>query len=451
MSAAYILVVDDEPDIRRLVQEILEDEGYEVGTAENAEAARQARRNRRPDLTLLDIWMPDTDGITLLKEWAEGDGLETPVIMMSGHGTVETAVEATRLGAYDFIEKPLSMAKLLVTVERGLEASRLRHENLGLRRQSQPLAEPVGRGAMIAQLKEQIGRIAEHDTPVLLTGESGSGKEVFARYLHDHSDRARGPFISVGVTFSGGIDPVVELFGSEDGDNVHYGHIEQANGGTLFLNDIADMDSAVQARLLSFIEQKSLLRSGGKELVGVDVRIVAATSRDLAAAVQEGTFRDDLFYQLNVLPLNVPPLRDHPEDVPDLLGYYVDHFVRRDNLRYRHFSVGAQNYLRNYAWPGNVRELINLVQRLLILGRGEEVTADEVERALGTAPRQAVPENAVYDLPLREAREHFERAYLEHQLESAGGNVSRASKRVGMERTHLYRKLKALGINPRRG
>src|SRR6056297_1638744 len=254
MSSAYILVVDDEPDIRQLVQEILEDEGYEVGTAENAEAARRARRTRRPDLTLLDIWMPDTDGITLLKEWAEGDGLETPVIMMSGHGTVETAVEATRLGAYDFIEKPLSMAKLLVTAERGLEASRLRNENVGLRRQSQPLAEPVGRSATVAALKEQLGRIAEHDTAVLLTGESGSGKEVFARYLHEHSNRAHGPFISVGVTFSGGIDPVVELFGSEEGDTIHYGRFEQANGGTLFLNDIADMDSAVQARLLSSIE-----------------------------------------------------------------------------------------------------------------------------------------------------------------------------------------------------
>ncbi len=450
MSSAYILVVDDEPDIRQLVQEILEDEGYEVGTAENAEAARRARRSRRPDLTLLDIWMPDTDGITLLKEWAEGDGLETPVIMMSGHGTVETAVEATRLGAYDFIEKPLSMAKLLVTAERGLEASRLRHENVGLKRQSQPLAEPVGRSATVAALKEQLGRIAEHDTAVLLTGESGSGKEVFARYLHEHSNRAQGPFISVGVTFSGGVDPVVELFGSEEGDSVHYGRIEQANGGTLFLNDIADMDLAVQARLLSSIEQKSLLRSGGKELVAVDVRIVAATSHDLAAEVEAGTFRDDLFYQLNVLPLYVPGLREHPEDISDLLDYYVDYFVRRDNLRYRHFSVGAQNYLRNYPWPGNVRELINLVQRLLILGSSAEVSVEEVERALGSSPRQPATENAVYELPLREAREHFERAYLEHQLEAAGGNVSRASKRVGMERTHLYRKLKALGINPRR-
>lgn len=452
MSTPYILVVDDEPDIRSLVQEILEDEGYEVAVAADGDAARRERRARRPDLVLLDIWMPDVDGISLLKEWSEADeGLPFPVIMMSGHGTVETAVEATRLGAYDFIEKPLSLAKLLVTIERALEADKLKRENVGLRRSAQPVVEPVGRSTVMQHLREQVKRIAAHDTWVLMTGEAGAGKKTFARYLHHHSARRSGPFVEVAVGTIAGENSAVELFGSEEDDTVHYGRLEQANGGVLFLDEVSDMDAETQARLLSALESQSFLRVGGSEPVRVDVRIVASSHKDMEAQVREGRFREDLYYRLNVVPLHIPPLREHCEDVPELLGYYVDQFVAQDHLPYRRFTVAAQNRLRNYSWPGNVRELKNLVQRLLILGAGEEIDVEEVEQGLISQPQKAgAPAPGLYDLPLREAREQFERDYLQHQLEACGGSVGRLAKVVGMERTNLYRKLRALGIDVKR-
>lgn len=451
MTGSYILVVDDEPDIRTTVREILEDEGYEVAEAENGEAARSARRDRRPDLILLDIWMPDIDGISLLKQWIDDGGLPCPVIMMSGHGTVETAVEATRLGAYDFIEKPLSLAKLLVTVERGLQADKLYRENIGLRSKAISVTEPIGKSATMQSLREQTKRIAQHDTWVLITGEPGSGKETFARYLHTNSHRRDGPFVDVGVGSIAKQNSAVELFGSEEEGRVQYGRLEQANGGTLFLDEVGDMDPATQTQLLSALETGAFLRVGGSSPVQVDVRIVAATQRNLHEDVQTGRFREDLFYHLNVVPIRVPPLRDHREDIPELLSYYVDRFVTQENLPFRHFSVAAQNHLRNHNWPGNIRELKNLIQRLLILGAGEEVSLDEVVNALASCigePREEEPEATTgsYDLPLREAREQFEKAYLGFQLEKAGGSVGKMAKAVGMERTHLYRKLRALGI-----
>ncbi|WP_297528865.1 sigma-54-dependent transcriptional regulator [Thiohalobacter sp.] len=453
MPAAHILVVDDEPDIRNLVKEILEDEGYEVTVAENGQAARQARRQRRPDLILLDIWMEDVDGITLLREWSEGGGLPCPVIVMSGHGTVETAVEATRLGAYDFIEKPISLAKLLLTVERALEADRLSRENVGLRQQADVPPEPVGRSELMQRLREQVLRVAAHDTWVLISGDPGSGKKTMARFLHTHSSRRDGPFVEVGVGSMSQQTSAAELFGSEEDGRLHYGKFEQANGGTLYLDDIADMDDQTQARLLSVLETRSFTRIGSAEPVEVDLRIIAATSRDLEQEVAAGRFREDLYYHLNVVPLHVPALAEHCEDVPDLLNYYVDYFVDREHLPYRRFTVAAQNRLRNYAWPGNVRELKNLVQRLLILGSGEEIDVPEVDAAIRSAdalPPEAVLSGVPLDLPLREAREQFEKVYLEQQLREAGGSVGKLAKRVGMERTHLYRKLKALGIDVKR-
>jgi DNA-binding NtrC family response regulator len=449
MSAPYILVVDDEPDIRALVQEILEDESYEVFTAENGERARQALRDRRPDLILLDIWMPDLDGITLLKEWSEDDGLPSPVIMMSGHGTVETAVEATRLGAYDFLEKPLSLAKLLLTVERALEADKLQRENIGLRRRTPLVHEPVGKSPIMQRLREQIKRIAQHDTWVLITGESGSGRETFARYLHAQSARRDRPFVDLGVSAIARGNAARELFGSEEDGHIHYGRLEQASGGTLLLDEVADMDLEAQGQLLGALDTGSFLRVGGTEPVKIDVRIIAATQRNLEDEVQGGRFREDLFFHLNVVPLHVPSLREHNEDVPELLNYYVDYFATHEKLPYRRFSVGSQNFLRNYTWPGNVRELKNLVQRLLILGAGDEIGQDEVESALGTAPAiqsQSLEGLVSFDQPLRQAREQFEKAYLEYQLEKHGGNVSKMAKEAGMERTHLYRKLRSLGI-----
>jgi len=444
MAAAHILVVDDEPDIRELVRDILVDEGYDVTIAENGEQARLARLARRPDLVLLDIWMPDIDGISLLREWTVEQNQNIPVIMISGHGTVETAVEATRLGAYDFLEKPLSLAKLLLTVRHALEVRRLQQENVDLRRVAQPLNEPLGNSSVIESLRQQVRLVAQHNAWVLLGGEPGSGLELFARYLHACSPRSEGPFVDVRVASIAGENAAIELFGSEDGGRIHYGLLEQANGGTLFLDEVGDMDATVQARLFSTLENRSFLRVGGVEPVRFDVRVVAASHRDLEAEVAAGRFRGDLYYQLNVVPLRVPPLRDHSEDVPELLDYYVDLFANQEHLPYRSFSVAAQNRLRNHQWAGNVRELKNLVQRLLILGAGDEVSLQDVDMALGVPQGEQVI--TAFTLPLREARTQFEKEYFEYLLRAGDSNIGQVARKAGIERTHLYRKLRALGI-----
>jgi len=444
-----ILVVDDEPDIRRLVCEILEDEGYQVAAAENAGAARELKKSQAPDLILLDIWMPDTDGITLLKEWVAEEVMLCPVVMMSGHGSVEAAVEATRLGAYDFLEKPLSLAKLLLIVERALEASSLQIENAGLKQQLHADIEPVGKSATVARLKDQLKRLAQHDARVLFVGEAGVGKEMFARYLHNNSAHRDGPFVDVAV---GSISPensAVEFFGKEDAGRVYPGLLERAHKGTLFLGEICGMDKETQLRLLGALESSSFLRVGGSEAVRVDVRVVASTRIALDEEVKAGRFRQDLYYLLNEVSLDIQPLREHSEDVPALLSFYVDYFVSQDRLPFRRFSMAAQNFLRNYSWRGNVRELKNLVQRLMILGAGEDIEMDEVKGALGsvisdTATSHSVPE--FFNLPLKEARDHFEKAYLEYHFERTGGSVAKLSAAVGMERTHLYRKLHSLNI-----
>lgn len=452
MTSRHILVVDDEPDIRNLVQDILEDEGYSVTTAENGEAARRARRARRPDLILLDIWMEDVDGITLLREWSESGDLPCPVVMMSGHGTVETAVEATRLGAYDFIEKPISLAKLLLTIERAFESERLQRENIDLRGHVQPVVEPAGKSAVMNQLREQARKIAQHNSWVLISGEAGAGKATFARYIHDQSPRRDGPFVEIAVGSISEENSAAELFGHEDDETVHYGRLEQANGGTLCIGDIADMDLQTQARLLSVLQTHTFKRIGGSEDVEVDLRIIATTHRKLEDEVAAARFREDLFYHLNVLPLHIPPLREHEDDVHDLLNFYINYMVTHERLSYRHFSVAAQNRLRSYDWPGNIRELKNLVQRLLILGSGDEIELAEVERAISAQqPTTAAGPELPYDLPLREAREQFEYNYLMHQLQAVGGSIGKLAKRVGMERTHLYRKLRSLGIDHKKG
>ncbi len=454
MTSRHILVVDDEPDIRNLVHEILEDEGYNVTTADGGEAARKACRIRRPDLILLDIWMQDVDGITLLREWSESGELPCPVVMMSGHGTVETAVEATRLGAYDFIEKPISLAKLLLTVERAFESDRLKRENVDLREHGRPVIMPIGKSDVMEQLRKQARRIAQHSSVVLISGEAGAGKGTFARYIHEQSQLNNGPFVEIAVGSITRENSATELFGSEEGQSVHYGRLEQANGGTLCIGDIADMDIQTQARLLSVLQTSSFVRLGGNEDVEVDLRIIATTQRNLEQEVAEGRFRDDLFYHLNVVPLHVPALREHADDVHELLNYYIDYLVTHERLPYRHFSVAAQNRLRSYKWPGNIRELRNLVQRLLILGSGEEIEVDEIDRAIGSNIEVAGERSGPampYDLPLREAREQFEHNYLLHQLQEVDGSVGKLAKRVGMERTHLYRKLRSLGIDLKKG
>ncbi len=451
MSKAYILVVDDEPEIRSVVKDILEDEGYEVDVAEDAAAAQEQLRRRKPELLILDIWMPDLDGISLIKSWTERGGLPCPVIMISGHGNVETAVEATRLGAYDYLEKPLSLSKLLITIEKALDLHRLEEEKRGLEIRAPLVGDPVGSSMAMSHLREQVKRVAMHDTWVLIKGEAGAGKETLARYLYQHSSRRNGPFVDMGVGAITKENAAVELFGLETEEEVHYGLLEKANGGVLFLDEIGDMDIKVQGNLISALETGSFMRVGGSEPVEVDVRIVAATRLDLVNEVREKRFREDLFYHLNVVPIDVPALRDRKEDVPELLDYYVEYFSSYEKLPYRHFTLSAQNFLRNYEWPGNVRELKNLVQRLLIMSSDGEVDLAEIEANLlrgnendGVGWIDRLPFS--FDLPLREARIQFEKAYLKYHLHKANGSVGKLALSVGMERTHLYRKLRNLGI-----
>lgn len=450
MNLGYILVVDDEPDIRRLVQEILEDEHYQVAVAESADGARALYQKQRPDLVLLDIWMPGTDGITLLKEWCQSGRPEVPVVMMSGHGTVETAVEATRLGAYDFIEKPVSMGKLLVTLERALAAERLRRENIRLKSAAEPDSFLVGKSRALQRLREDVVRVAAADTPVLILGEPGSGRAGAGRYLHYHSPRRDRPLVEVSLSAAPTQNVAIKLFGSEQEGTAAPGALEQAGDGTLILNDLGELTTATQVQLLHALQEKHYMRVDGRAPLPMQARIIAVSDPALPDAVAEGRFREDLYYRLNVVPLQIPPLREHREDVPDLVNFYLDWLVDNERLAYRRFTIGALNALRNYAWPGNLRELQNVVQRLLILNRGEEITEAEVEHALGSKPRPAdnTP-NALFGLPLRSARDQFEKAYFEHHLGRTGGNVAEVARLSEMERTHLYRKLKNLGINPK--
>jgi two-component system, NtrC family, nitrogen regulation response regulator NtrX len=446
MTASRILVVDDEADIRGLLKEILSEEGYDVEIAADASQARSSRAAQVPDLVLLDIWMPDTDGITLLREWSVTDGYDCPVVMMSGHGTVETAVEATRLGAFDFVEKPLSLTKLLRTVERALDAGR--RKRLSARTQGSALAVPIGKAKITQLLREQVQQAATSSSPVMFLGELGSGREAYARYLHSLSARAAKPFFIV-VAASLGPDPAAALFGSERDGKVELGALDQAAGGSLYISGLEDLNDNAQRALVGAIEQQGYTRVGGRQRLPLNVRWISSAQEGFELRASPESFRRDLVALLNVITLRVAPLRDYAEDVPDLLRYYVDRLVDEQHLPLRRFSVAAQNRLRNYPWPGNVGELKNLVQRVLILGSGEEIRLEEIEREL--AVKQAVDEPLVKQdllaLPLREAREQFERAYLQQQLLLCNGKVGQLAKRVGMERTHLYRKLRALGVD----
>lgn len=456
MSRGDILVVDDEPDICRLVKEILEDENYHVVTAENAAAARAAVSQAHPNLILLDIWMPDTDGISLLKEWSANGHLATPVVMMSGHGNVETAVEATRLGAYDFIEKPLSMSKLLVTIDRAMQSAKLEQENLALKNRIEPVSVLTGKSAAIQRLRENIDQVATTDAWALITGEAGGGKTVAARYLHNQSARKNQAFVEISLAATPGQDVLAHLFGRETNGRVTPGSFEQASAGTLLLNEVGDLNPEVQRKLFHALEEKQFCRVGGTEILDVNVRVISTSSSDLKQAVSAGHFREDLYYKLNVVLLHMPALREHGEDVLELIDFYVDWLTENEHLPYRRFSTASLNLLRNHSWPGNTRELKNLVQRLLILNEGPEVGVEEIHQALNMdndtdhkQVRSQTDPKLFFDLSLRQARHEFEKAYLEHQLEQAGGNVSAVAEIAGMERTHLYRKIKQLGIDPK--
>jgi len=447
MSSSHILVVDDEADIRGLLKEILSEEGYEVDVAANAAQARASRARQVPDLVLLDIWMPDVDGITLLREWSAGVADGCPVVMMSGHSTVETAVEATRLGAFDFVEKRLSLAKLLRTVERALVPGG-RHRQSG-KLLGAPLAIPVGKSRVMQQLRAELQQIAIAPSPVLLVGEPGSGREAFARYLHEQGPRAAAPFVPLVASSLRDTDAEARLFGREEAGGKVGGILEEAGNGTLFIHEVEDLSPSVQRLLVGVFESGQFTRIGGREPVQFRARLLSSAQPGIEQRAGSEALRRDLLASLNVLIVRVPPLREYAEDVPDLLRHQVDRMVDADGLTFRRFSVAAQNRLRNYPWPDNVRELRHLVHRLLIHGGAEEIRLEEIERELAVqtpADEQLVKQDLLA-LPLREDRQRFERAYLQQQLLLCSGKVGQLAKRVGMERTHLYRKLRSLGVD----
>ena len=492
MSGASVLVVDDEPDIRGLLQEILEDEGYAVSVADNARAAQAAVDESRPDLVLLDIWMPDTDGVTLLKSWSRSGTLGFPVIMISGHGTVETAVEATRHGAVDFIEKPLSLAKLLLTVEKALTDGYSNAANAvgGEARVPAPRRLPldVGVGAYAQELRERLDEHAASNGSLLIVGETGSGRTLFAQHLHDRRTRMRGapaeeasatdaphgdgaggaaanaapapspaappgPFIQLRCDTLSGASAHRELYGDEHDGSPSIGYLESAAGGTLFLADVELLPSSARQCLRQAIESGSFIRHGGRVPVPLRCRLVSSARAPLGQGVRSGarggSFDRVLARLLSGDTLELAPLREHPEDIPALLEAYVDWHVEEEGLGYRHFTLAAQNRLRNLEWPGNLLELKNFVQRVLLLGGPTEIELAEVERTLGAGAGGGEETMIVLrdDLPLREARADFERQYLLRCLAATGGNIVELARHVGMERTHLYRKLRSLDID----
>jgi DNA-binding NtrC family response regulator len=443
MSSPHILVVDDEADIRGLLKEILSEEGYEVDVAANAAQARASRARQVPDLVLLDIWMPDVDGITLLREWSTAATDGCPVVMMSGHSTVETAVEATRLGAFDFVEKPLSLAKLLRTVERALDAGR-RHRQSG-KLLSSPLAMPLGKSKLMQQLRAEVQQLATNPAPVLLVGEPGCGREAVARYLHERGAHGTAPFVALVASSLREADAEERLFGNARSP----GLLAEAGNGTLFIHELEDLPPAAQRLLVGVFESGQFVRAGSGEPVPFRARLVSSAQPGVEQRAGTEGVRRDLLAHLNVLIVRVPPLREYAEDVPELLRHQVDRLVDADGLAFRRFSVAAQNRLRNYPWPDNVRELRHLVHRMLIHGGPEEIRLEEIERELAvqTPPDEPLVKQDLLALPLREAREQFERAYLQQQLLLCNGKVGQLAKRVGMERTHLYRKLRSLGVD----
>ncbi|MBI1359583.1 MAG: response regulator [Alphaproteobacteria bacterium] len=454
--AAEILVVDDEADIRELVGGILEDEGYSVKTAGNSADALAAVRTRVPRLVVLDVWLKgsELDGLEILSLLKEMDPL-LPVVVISGHGTVETAVTAIRRGAYDYIEKPFQADKLIVTVERALENSALKRENSHLRARQSGSNEVIGRSSVMLQLLGSIDKIAPTNSRILIAGPPGSGKELIARTIHERSSRASGPFIVVNAGSMDGDRIEVELFGEEtaDGRAPKIGLFEQAHNGTLLLDEIADMPLAAQGKILRVLVDQRFRRRNGRDDVSVDVRVISSSARDLREEIASGRFREDLYYRLNVVPLDTPALDRRREDISDLVHYFVRRVADATGLQPRPFSEDAIAVLQASEWPGNVRQLRNVVERLLILANGEPpgpITAQHLpsESAGGAAASGSMQ---MISMSLRDAREHFEREYLAMQITRFGGNVSRTAAFIGMERSALHRKLKALGVETNLG
>jgi two-component system nitrogen regulation response regulator NtrX len=451
-----ILIVDDEADIRMLIGGVLRDEGYatrEAGDSNDALAAIQARQ---PTLVVLDIWLQGSqlDGIGILRR-LQAEMPSVPVVMISGHGTIETAVEAIKIGAYDFIEKPFKSDRLLLVVARAIEAAQLRRENAELKLRVGGEVDLVGASPAINQLRQQIERVAPTGSRVMITGAPGSGKEVVGRLLHAHSRRAEGPFVAVNCATMRPDRLEIELFGSEpDGNGAprKIGTFERAHSGTLFLDEVADMPIETQGKIVRALQEQTFERVGGSRRVEVDVRVVASSNRELPAEIAAGRFREDLFYRLNVVPIRVPALRERREDIPLLARHFMQRGAEAGRISARDFGEDELAALQAYTWPGHVRQLRNVVDWLLIMAPGdttEPVRADLLPNEITAIAPSVVSwdkGSEIMTLPLRDAREVFEREYLLAQVTRFGGNISRTAAFVGMERSALHRKLKSLGV-----
>ncbi|PLR06998.1 sigma-54-dependent Fis family transcriptional regulator [Caulobacter flavus] len=457
--SADVLVVDDEVDIRDLVAGILEDEGYAVRTAADADQALAALRARKPALLVLDIWMQGggMDGLELLDMVKTLDA-DLPVIMISGHGNIETAVSAIKRGAYEFLEKPFKSDRLLLVVERALEAANLKRENRRLRAQSFASDGLMGKSQAAQALRQMIAKVAPANSRVLVAGPPGSGKELVARLIHGASARTRAEFVAVSAA---GMAPErldVELFGEEGegGRPRKIGVFERAHGGTLYLDEVADMPRETQSRILRVLVEQRFRRVGGDSDVQVDVRVISSTSRDLREEIAAGRFREDLFHRLNVVPVRVPGLAERREDIPELIAYFIERISEATGMQRRRLGEDALATLQVQAWPGNVRQLRNNVERMLILAAGEPgdlITAEMLNASEqpSSGGSGAIGAERIIALPLREARELFEREYLNAQILRFGGNISRTANFIGMERSALHRKLKSLGVAGGRG
>jgi two-component system nitrogen regulation response regulator NtrX len=453
--ALDILVVDDELDIRELVSGVLEDEGYETRTAADSDGTLAAIAERRPNLVLLDVWLQGSrlDGLELLAEIKRRDP-SIAVLVISGHGNLDTAVAAIRQGAADFIEKPFQAERLLLMVERATETERLRREVASLRASSLRNTDLTGSSSAINGVRATLKRVAATGSRVMINGPAGVGKEVAARLLHGWSHRANAPFVIVSAANMTPERVEEELFGVEEGgDLVRPGLLEQAHGGTLFLDEIADMPITTQGRILRVLTDQSFTRVGGTRVVKVDVRVVSATGRDLTHEIAEGRFREDLYYRLNVVPVTIPSLAERREDIPPLVEHFVAHYAADRRVTTPEVAADAMVALQSYDWPGNVRQLRNVVERTIILAPGDRIARIDIDllpaEVLGDQ-QSGGGGNAIMGAPLREARESFEREYLKVQIRRFSGNISRTATFIGMERSALHRKLKLLGITETR-
>jgi two-component system, NtrC family, nitrogen regulation response regulator NtrX len=448
MPGEHILIVDDERAIQTTLKGVLEDEGYRVSAVGSGQEMLSRLADDVPDLIFLDIWMPGMDGLEALAEVKQRRP-DATVVMISGHGTIETAVKATKLGAYDFIEKPLSLEKMLLAAVRALDHSRLERENRALRERLARAEEIVGAGPVIEELRQQIAMAAPTNGRVLIHGENGAGKELVARAIHSLSTRREGPFVEVNCAAIPEELIESELFGHERGAFTgaiarRRGKFELADQGTLFLDEIGDMTLKTQAKVLRALEEQAFERVGGKETVRVDVRVLAASNQELKELIAQGRFREDLFYRLNVIPIEVPPLRRRKEDIPALVSHFIAVFSAENGKRPKAISVEALAYFLSYDWPGNVRELRNMVERLVIMAPRDVIGPEDLPPPL--RPKADTAEDVQRDRTLKEAREAFERAFIVAELQAHEGNVTRTADTLGIERSHLYRKLKAYGI-----